>query len=149
MVGLEWIEEDGMRYRVSSHEKLTRTRQKVAGKSRLPRIAKHSINGPELERKEIHESVTETVDYRTVDVFNEDGDLVDVLTFNGSRREWIPRTIYGAFQAKSTIYGRPIKPKEYREVDLFQDHFYVNAHPNPNSESQTNNAAAGHRFPLG
>lgn len=124
MVGLEWVEADGMRYRVSSHEKLTRTRTELR-KSRMPRIAKNSVLGPEIEFKEIPEEVEEQVDYRTVDVINPDGEIVDILTFTGTRREWIPRTAYGPIGAHTTFYGRPIKPNRYEDVDVFEEHFFI------------------------
>ncbi len=128
MVGLEWVEEDGMRYRVSSHEKLTRTRQEVVGTSRLPRIVKHSIAGPTLEWEEIYEEVPETVDYRTVDVFNKEGDLVDILTFTGSRHDWTPRRIHKA--SPGEIYVKPDKPQE---IDNFEGHFSESTLINPHS----------------
>ncbi len=127
MLGMEWVEADGMRYRVSSYERLTRTRE-ITRKTRLPRPTKTSVGGVDFTyRKEVPtgETVEEEYDYRTVDVIGPDGQIVDILEFDGTKRVPVERTIYGPFKAKTTFYGRSIQPKEEREVDLFQDHFDV------------------------
>jgi hypothetical protein len=131
MVGLEWIQADGLRYRVSSHEKLTRTKQE-GKKSLIPKVVVHPVTGPELLRKETYTPVTEEVDYRTVDVLNEDGELVDVLTFIGSRREWIPDENIGPVLLERAT-GIPQGEYKTAPRDRFEEHFYVGAHINPAS----------------
>lgn len=145
MVGLEWVEAGGRRFRVSSHERLTVPRTELVKTRKLTVTKPDSIGMGSMgliglgkvRRKEVAKTVTEEVDYRTVDVFDADGNLVDVMTFVGSHREWISRGVYGPLKAKTTAYGKPVKPKEYKDVDNFQSYFYVNSGANKNAKGAT------------
>lgn len=139
MVGLEWIGADGLRYRVSDHEKLTRIRQgdkkKLPKKSLSPRIYRHPVKGLQIVRKTVDDPVEEKVDYRTVDVINKDGDIVDVKTFTGYRRVWKADDTLAAYVRERST-GVP--QGEYDIIDNFEDYFMVGAH--------INQAAPGSKF---
>jgi hypothetical protein len=132
MLGFEWIESDGLRYRVSSYEKLTRVRQSRE-KSWLHLTAeKHPVRGPEIRRKRNpkRETVPEEVDYRTVDVLDEDGNLVDIVTFSGYDRKWQPTNKIGGILIER-LTG--VHQGEYDVIDPFTSHFKVGANVNPAS----------------
>jgi hypothetical protein len=131
MVGLAWTEGD-LYYRVSSYDRLPPQREQVLeaalAKRAVEKVVKSVTYGPEEPTPT--RGVTE---YRTIDVYNANGDLVNVLPFAGKERRPIER--HRVFDGKHQLrLEKLFKVPQTELIDRFGDYFRVNSRANPNAK---------------
>ncbi len=121
MVGLEWKDAEGHRHVVSSYETIQRERS-APKHTRLPRVVKRpdaAGGGPipvgrvweRVEYRDKYITTKQTIERRTVNVYDENDNLIDIQEYEGKERRPVDRG--------ETWAGKHKKTKEYEEVDRF------------------------------